>query len=125
MARGDQAPSACGQDQDPHRLQRRDRLGDPCASRPAEVRRYRDLLLRAVPLAVELRHKPTLAARDGDELVCTCRRCSALGYGNAAEDIVGGVVFEDECRNVEPPRLTMAMMHVPGSRWASDGPGRA
>lgn len=86
---------------------------------------YRDLLLRAVPLAVELRHEPTLAARHGDELVRTCRRCSALGYGNAAEDIVVGVVLEDE-GPVEPPRLTaMAMMHVPGSRWASDGPGRA
>jgi hypothetical protein len=67
------------------------------ADRPewhAEARRYRGLLSRAVPLAVELRHEPTLAARDGDELVCTCGRCSALGYGNAAEDIVGGVLFD-------------------------------
>lgn len=35
----------------------------------AEVPRYRDLLLRTVPLAVELRHEPTLAVRNGDELI--------------------------------------------------------
>ena len=43
------------------------------------ARRYRDLLARTVPLAVELRHEPILAVRDGDELVCACGRCSALG----------------------------------------------
>jgi hypothetical protein len=84
----------------------------------AEVRRYRDLLARVVPLAVELRHEPIFAVRDGDELVCTCGRCSALGYGDAAEDVVGGALFEDECPNDEPPKLTaMTMMLVPGSRW--------
>ncbi len=86
----------------------------------AEVRRYRDLLARTVPLAVELRHEPVLALRDGDELVCTCGRCSALGYGNVAENIVGGALFEDECSNEEPPKLTpLAMTHVAGSRWPS------
>lgn len=86
----------------------------------AEVRRYRDLLARTVPLAVELRHEPALALRDGDELVCMCGRCSALGYGDAAEDVVGGALFEDECPNEEPPKLTaLAMTHVPESRWPS------
>jgi hypothetical protein len=61
------------------------------------ARRYRDLLARTVPLAVELRHEPILAVRDGDEMVCTYGRCSALGYGDAAENAVGGALLEDEC----------------------------
>jgi hypothetical protein len=84
------------------------------------ARGYRDLLARTVPLAVELRHEPILAVRDGDEIVCTCGRCSAVGYGNATEDVVGGGLFEDECPNEEPPKLTaMTMMHVPGSHRPS------
>jgi hypothetical protein len=55
-----------------------------------EARRYRHLLLRAVPLAAELRHEPILAVGDGDEMVCRCGLCSALGDGDAAEDIAGG-----------------------------------
>jgi hypothetical protein len=82
-----------------------------------ETRRYRDLLARTVPLAVERRHEPIFAVQDGDELVCACGRCSALGYGDATDDVVGGALFEDECPNEEPPRLTaLAMMHVPRSR---------
>src|SRR3954449_257576 len=81
-------------------------------------RRYRRLLARTVPLAVELRHEPVLAVRDGDELVCACERCSALGYGDAAEDVLGGGLFEDECPNEAPPKLTaMAMVHVRSARW--------
>jgi len=97
------------------------------ADRPewqAEVRRFRDLLLRTVPLAVELRHEPSLALRDGDEVICACGRCSALGYGNSAEEVVGGALFEDGCPNEEPPMLTaLVMMHVPSSRWTRDSPG--
>jgi hypothetical protein len=71
-----------------------------------------------VPLAVELRHEPILAVRDDDELICRCGCCSALGYGDAAEGVVGGGLFEDACPNEEPPQLTaLAMMHVPSSRW--------
>jgi hypothetical protein len=92
----------------------------------AEVRRYRSLLSRVVPLAVELRHQPSLALRDGDEVICTCERCSAVGYGHVAEEVVGGVLFEDECPNEEPPTLTaLTMMHVPSSHWPSDSPGVA
>jgi len=55
---------------------------------------------------------------DGDEVICACGRCSAVGYGDAAEDVVGGALFADECPNEGPPRLTaLTMMHVPGSRW--------
>jgi hypothetical protein len=92
----------------------------------AEARRYRDLLSRTVPLAVDLRHEPILAVGDGAEMVCGCGRCSALGYGNVAEDVVGGALFEDECPNEEPPMLTaLVMRHVPGSRWPDDSPGVA
>jgi len=90
----------------------------------ADVRRYRDLLRRTVPLAVELRHEPCIMLWDGDEVICACGRCSAVGYGDAAEDTVGGALFEDECPNEEPPKLTaLAMMHVPGSRWPRHSPG--
>jgi hypothetical protein len=99
------------------------------ADRPewqSEVRRFRDLLSRTVPLAVELRHEPSLALRDGDEVICACGRCSALGYGNAAEEVVGGALFEDGCPNEEPPVPTaLVMMHVPSSRWPSDSRGLA
>ncbi len=78
------------------------------------------------PLAVELRHEPVLAVRDGGEMICTCARCSALGYGDVAEDILGGALFEDEFPNEELPTLTaLAMMHVPGSRWPRHSPGVA
>jgi hypothetical protein len=70
-----------------------------------------------VPLAVELRHESSIAVCDGDAVVCACGRCSAIGYGDASEDVVGGAPFEDECPNEEPPALTaLAMMHVPRSR---------
>lgn len=84
----------------------------------ASARRYRDLLAQAVPLAVDLWHEPFLAIGDGDEMVCGCGRCSALGYGSAVDDVVGGALFEDECPNEDLPKLTaLAMMHVPSTRW--------
>jgi hypothetical protein len=89
----------------------------PSTDALAEARRYRELLSHAVPLAVELRHEPILTIGDGDEMVCGCGRCSARGYGDAAEDLVGGALFKDECPNEEPPSLTaLAMMYVSGSR---------
>jgi hypothetical protein len=93
------------------------RLRSPDADALAAAVRYRDLLRRTARLAVELRHEPILGVRDGDELVCTCDRCSALGYSDAVENVVGGALFEDECPGEEPPKFTaMTMMHVPGSR---------
>jgi hypothetical protein len=83
----------------------------------AATRRYQRLLSRVAPLAVELRHEPSVMLRDGDEVICACDRCSALGYGDTVEDIVGGALFEDHCPNAEPPAITaLAMMHVPRSR---------
>ena len=82
----------------------------------AEMRRYQRLLSRVAPLAVELRHEPSVMLRDGDEVICGCDRCSALGYGDTTGDIVGGALFEDECPNEEPPKLTaLSMMYVAGS----------
>jgi hypothetical protein len=90
----------------------------------ARARRYRDLLAHAVPLAADLRHERILAIGDGDEMVCSCGRCSALGYGDAAEDVVGGALFEDECPNDEPPKLTaLVMLHVPSARWPRESEG--
>jgi hypothetical protein len=88
--------------------------------RLAEARRYNEMLSRTAPLAVERWHEPSVALRDGDELLCTCSRCSALGYADAANGVVGGSLFEDECPNEGPPAITaLAMMHVPRSRWPS------
>jgi hypothetical protein len=56
--------------------------------------------------------------RDGDEVICACDRCSALGYGDTAEDVVGGELFEDECPGEEPPKLR-ALSYVAGSRRPS------
>jgi hypothetical protein len=43
---------------------------------------------------------------DGDEMTCTCARCSALGYGDVADDILPRALLEDECPNEQPPTLT-------------------
>jgi hypothetical protein len=71
-----------------------------------EARRYRQLLARIVPLSVDLHHEPTVALRDADEVICACDRCSALGYGNMADEVTGGSLFEDPCPNEEPPKIT-------------------
>jgi len=83
----------------------------------AAASRYQELLSRAAPLAVELWHEPHVALREGEEVVCACGRCSALGYASAEEDVIGGTLFEDECPNAEPPAITaVTMMYVPSSR---------
>ncbi len=86
----------------------------------AEMHRFQRLLSRVAPLAVDLGHEPSVMLRDGDEVVCACDRCSALGYGDTAGDVVGGALFEDECPNEEPPKLTaLSGMYVAGSRRPS------
>lgn len=72
----------------------------------AEMHRFQRLLSRVAPLAVDLRHEPSVVLRDGDEVVCAGERCSALGYGDTAEDVVGGALFEAKCSNEQPPKLT-------------------
>jgi hypothetical protein len=94
----------------------------PSLDELAGARRYHEMLADAVPVAVDLRHEPFLAVGDGDEMVCGCGRCSALGYGSVVKSVVGGTLFEDECPNEDPPKLTaLTMMHVSGSRWLGDG----
>jgi hypothetical protein len=83
----------------------------------AAAMRYRDLLSCLAPVAVELWHEPQVALRDGEELLCDCGRCSALGYADARDGVVGRALFEDECPNDEPPAITaVSMLHVPSSR---------
>jgi hypothetical protein len=48
-------------------------------------------------------HEARVALRDGEEAVFKCESCGALGYADAAESIVGGAVFEEDCRGGEPP----------------------
>ena len=72
-----------------------------CASAPIlqhvrDIQRYRDLLAHTVPLAVDLGHEPTLTLWDGEEVLCACDRCSARGYGDVVDDVMGGALFEDE-----------------------------
>jgi hypothetical protein len=78
------------------------RVRSPHPDALATGTRYRDLLSRTAQLAVELRHEPILALRDGDELVYTCARCSALGYGDAATDVVGGALLKTSARTRIP-----------------------
>ena len=101
-----------------------------CASAPIlqhavrDIQRYRDLLAHTVPLAVDLGHEPTLTLWDGDEVLCACDRCSARGYGDVVDDVMGGALFEDECPNEAPPKITaLTMTYVPSSRRPSDSPG--
>ena len=89
-----------------------------------DIQRYRDLLAHAVPLAVDLGHEPTLTLWDGEEVLCACDRCSARGYGDVVDDVMGGALFEDECPNEAPPKITaLTMTYVPSSRRPSDRPG--
>jgi hypothetical protein len=74
--------------------------------REAEADRYTDIMRRAVPLAVLNRHEPAPLIRDGDEVVCKCDRCSALGYIHAEDDVIGGELFEDDCPHEEDPGTT-------------------
>lgn len=74
--------------------------------REAEADRYTEVMQRAIPLAVHSRHEPEPLLRDGDEVICKCARCSALGYANATEDIIGGELFEDDCPRKEKPAMT-------------------
>jgi hypothetical protein len=80
----------------------------------ADVQRYFDMLAQVIPLAVEHRHEPSIAVRDGDEVICACDRCPALGYGHVAEDVSGGALLEDDCPYEEPGKLTGLAMAFAG-----------
>ena len=57
-----------------------------------------------------MRHEPSFGVWDGDEVVCACDRCSASATATPPTDVVGGALFEDECPNEEPPKLTALAM---------------
>ena len=100
------------------------RLRPDPATDVRDTHRYRDLLAHTVPLAVDLGHEPTLTLWDGEEVLCACDRCSARGYGDVVDDVMGGALFEDECPNEAPPKITaLTMTYVPSSRRPSDRPG--
>ena len=100
------------------------RLRPDPATDVRDTHRYRDLLAHTVPLAVDLGHEPTLTLWDGEEVLCACDRCSARGYGDLVADVMGGALFEDECPNEAPPKITaLTMTYVPSSRRPSDRPG--
>jgi hypothetical protein len=101
------------------------RLRPDPSTHARDIQRYRDLLAQTVPVAVDLGHEPTLILWDGDEVLSACDRCSARGYGDLVHDVVGGALFEDECPNEAPPKITpLTMTYVPSSRRPSDMPGR-
>src|SRR4051794_24459280 len=75
-------------------------------AREAEGNRYEDLMSTATPRAVAHRHEPVFVIRDADEVLCKCQRCEAVGFADAAEALVGGNLFEDDCPHDSPPSLT-------------------
>jgi hypothetical protein len=99
------------------------RLRPDPSSHVRDIQRYRELLAQTVPSAVDLGHEPTITLWDGDEVLCACDRCSARGYGHVVDDVVGGALFEDECPNEAPPKITaLTMTYVPSSRRPPHGP---
>ena len=66
------------------------RRPDP-ATYVRDIQRYRDLLAHTVPLAVDLGHEPTLSLWDGEGVLCACDRCSARGYGDVVDDVIGAL----------------------------------
>lgn len=72
--------------------------GELSASHEQEHDRYTDAMREAVPRAALLRHEPSVLLRDGDETVCGCERCAAVGLvDSGSHTLIGGSLFEDEC----------------------------
>ena len=85
------------------------------AARLDEGDRYLRMLDRVVPLAAQHRHEPTVIVRDGDEALLKCQRCSAIGYTDAADDLSGGQLLENDCPHDDPPEDTvLTFMHGSG-----------
>jgi len=82
-------------------------------AREAESDRYDEIMSAAIPRAVAHRHEPAFVIRDGDEVVCKCQRCPAIGFADAANGLVGGDLFEDDCPHESSPSLTpLALRYV-------------
>jgi hypothetical protein len=81
--------------------------GKLTTSHEQEHDRYMRALQEAVPRAAVLRHEPSVLLRDGDETVCGCERCAAVGLiDTGLHGLIGGSLFEDECPYESPPRPT-------------------
>lgn len=82
------------------------------AERLDEGHRYVRMLERIAPLAVKHRHEPKVVVRDGDEALFGCQRCPAIGYTDAADEVFGGPLLEDDCPHDDPPEDTaLTFMH--------------
>jgi hypothetical protein len=68
-----------------------------------EGERFFTLADRALGEARSHGHDARVVLRDGDEAVIKCENCSAFGYVDAAESIIGGAVFDGDCREGELP----------------------
>jgi hypothetical protein len=82
--------------------------------------RYTVAMQAAIPRAANLRHEPKVLLRDGDETVCGCERCPALGLVVAEADFsIGGGLFEEECSVEGPARSTSVTFSFGGAGRAS------
>ena len=82
------------------------------AARLDEGNRYLGMLERIVPLAAKHRHEPKVVVTDGDEAIFGCQRCPAIGYTDAADELFGGPLLEDDCPHDDPPEDTaLTFMH--------------
>jgi len=85
--------------------------GGETSARRQEGDRYRAAMREAIPRAAALRHQPAFLLHDGDETVCRCERCPAVGLVDAGTNrLIGGALFEEDCPQEDPPALTAATM---------------
>lgn len=86
-------------------------------ARQDESDRYVAAMRSAIPrAAVVHRHQPAVWIRDGDETVCGCERCQAVGLVDVGrEPLIGGTLFEDDCPHDDPPAATGATMLFGGA----------
>jgi hypothetical protein len=90
--------------------------GGETSARRQESNRYMAAMREAIPRAAALRHQPAVLLRDGDEIVCGCERCSAVGLVDAGTDrLIGGGLFEEDCPHEDPPALTAVTMVFGGA----------
>lgn len=84
-------------------------------ARAEESDRYFAAMREAIPRAAALYHQPDVLLRDGDEIICGCERCPAVGLVDAGADrLIGGGLFEDRCPHDDPPATTGATMFFGG-----------
>jgi len=71
----------------------------------SEGERFFLLADRALGEARSRGHEARVVLRDGEEAVVRCDNCGAFGYLEAAESIIGGAVFDEDCREGELPDI--------------------